>query len=442
MSLLEMKFSHRLTIALIAANLVVYLVTSYENLFLSVSDYWVAVGSFSPSLLLYPSQWYRVLTSMFMHADIFHIFFNMYFLFFTGRAVEEALGSSRFGVLYFLSGVAASIFHSAFSYIGGFTSYVIPTIGASGAISGVLGAYLLLYPGTSLIIYIPIFIFPIYFPVKASIYIIFWFATQVIYGYAKVAGSIAVFAHAGGFLAGSSLLPLLASRDRIKILRAIVHSSSFFKLPVRYLRGLSPTSKIILNILTVMLILGGIYIVITTPSIEEIKVATVQYSLNEVFYTDYISFNPQDPKYYKATLQETRILLNRLIAADLLYDVRKSLRTVEIRDQVIVTKHEIQVGERRETVNVENRIQYFRGVYDKKGFLTYAEGKFTTSIIYISRLNYYLSNPVTYMFNIDLINVDAGLISKYTGLISLIISISAQLVFTTRDKELSIVAEE
>jgi len=102
----------------------------------------VSLCGFIPSLVGNPSQWYRVFTSMFLHADFFHILFNMYFLCVFGRAVESILGKSRFLLLYLAAGIFASIFHTAFSFIGGLSAYTVPAIGASGAISGILGAYL------------------------------------------------------------------------------------------------------------------------------------------------------------------------------------------------------------------------------------------------------------------------------------------------------------
>ncbi len=132
---------------------------------------------------------------MFLHADFFHILFNMYFLYLFGRAAEEALGRIRYLALYFVSGIAASIFHAAFSFLGGATAYVIPAIGASGAISGVLGAYLILFPGTSIVIGSFFLYIPMFFRVKAAYYMIFWFATELIYGFARLGGGTAFFAH-------------------------------------------------------------------------------------------------------------------------------------------------------------------------------------------------------------------------------------------------------
>ncbi|MCS7103801.1 MAG: rhomboid family intramembrane serine protease [Candidatus Korarchaeum sp.] len=446
MTLPEFRPKHRVTISLIIANSLIYAATSYRNFFVSVSDYWVTAGGFSPSLLSYPDQWYRLLTSMFLHADIFHIFFNMYFLFFAGRAVEDALGSLRFALLYFLSGLAASVFHSAYSFIGGLTSYAVPAIGASGAISGVLGAYLMFYPGTSLVICIPIFLIPFCFPMRASLYIVFWFAMQVIYGYARIAGSVAVFAHAGGFLAGVALLYFLANKRRISLLRIITHATRvpFLMLPSAYPKGLSSLSKTVLSVLTVMLIVGGAYTVIVAPTVGNITVATVQYTLNGIPYVDYAAFKPPDFESYRGTmaLQETRILLNRLAAAKLLYDTGKSMKTVEIKNMQVKTEHIITLGNKAQKVSVDNLVEYFKGTYDPSGLLVKAEGGVVTRVIYITGLSYSLSDPVRYEFSISSINVDVGVISRYTGLVSLMIAAAAQLTFTKKDQELSIVAEE
>ena len=130
---------------IIAANVLVYIITSYSNLFVTSSDYWIERLALTPVLLLEPSQWYRLLTCMFLHADIFHILFNMYFLYIFGREVESTLGTGKFLALYFISGLAASFFHIAFTPITGIHTVIIPALGASGAISGVLGAYLLLF---------------------------------------------------------------------------------------------------------------------------------------------------------------------------------------------------------------------------------------------------------------------------------------------------------
>ncbi|MDI6805787.1 MAG: rhomboid family intramembrane serine protease, partial [Candidatus Bathyarchaeia archaeon] len=198
---------------------------------------------------------------MFLHADFFHMLFNMYFLYLFGRAVENVLGGLKYLALYLISGIASSIFHTAFSFLGGSTAYVIPAIGASGAISGVLGAYLILYPGTSLIMGWMFFFFPMFFRIKAAYYLIFWFATQLIYGYARLAESTAVFAHVGGFIAGIALLPLLAKKERIsqlKLLRNIALPPYLTFIPGKTV-GLGSITKTIVAVLLSSLLVGAAY---------------------------------------------------------------------------------------------------------------------------------------------------------------------------------------
>jgi len=121
------KARPRATIIIILVNVLIYVLTSYENFFIETSDYWVSICGFIPSLAETPSQWYRVFTSMFLHADFFHILFNMYFLYVFGRAVESILGKSRFLLLYLAAGIFASIFHTAFSFIGGLHTLFPPS---------------------------------------------------------------------------------------------------------------------------------------------------------------------------------------------------------------------------------------------------------------------------------------------------------------------------
>ncbi|RZN60646.1 MAG: hypothetical protein DSO07_06595 [Thermoproteota archaeon] len=144
------EFRTPATTWLILINTIVYLLTSYENFFISISDRWVGAGAFIPAMITRPDQAYRLITSMFLHANLVHIFFNMLFLYNFGKPVEAAMGSSRYLILYFLSGFLSEVFHTAFVPIEGAFSALIPALGASGAISGILGAYLLMFPGTRL----------------------------------------------------------------------------------------------------------------------------------------------------------------------------------------------------------------------------------------------------------------------------------------------------
>ena len=251
--------TRKATLAIVAVNAIVYLVTSAGNFFLSTSDFFVSVGGFVPALALRPDQLYRYVTSMFIHADIFHIFFNMYFLYIFGKAVESALGSKRFLVLYFASGIGASIFHTVFSLLQGVEALAIPAVGASGAISGVLGAYMILYPGTALSACFFYFFFPLCFTTKAVYFLLFWFATQVIYGYARMGLSVAVFAHAGGFLTGMAVLALVADRRRIELLRSMARSGIFFDFIAYsyediYEPSIGPVAKLVASIIILSMV--------------------------------------------------------------------------------------------------------------------------------------------------------------------------------------------
>ncbi len=235
--------------AIILLNVAVYIVTSMSRGFLASSNDWIYRLGYIPALMLVnPGNAYRIFTAMFTHADIFHIFFNMYFLYIFGRAVERSLGHKRFLALYLLSGVMAAVFHTVFIYLQSPADLAIPSVGASGAISGVLGAYMLLYPGTRLTACFFLFFFPFCFEMLAAYYIMFWFAVQVLEGYLSFNSNIAFFAHAGGFLAGIALLPLVADEARLRLLRRLSRSMRLFDI-ISFLgyqlerRGLSPGTK-------------------------------------------------------------------------------------------------------------------------------------------------------------------------------------------------------
>ena len=133
-----------------------------------------------------------VLTSMFLHGGVSHILGNMIFLVVFGPRVEEAIGGPRFALYYIAWGIAAA---TAQIYVDPGSS--VPTLGASGAIGGVLGAYLLLFPGNKIQVYFPIFLV-VSFAIRAWILLGFWFLWQIF----VPQNGIASWAHVGGFLAG------------------------------------------------------------------------------------------------------------------------------------------------------------------------------------------------------------------------------------------------
>jgi membrane associated rhomboid family serine protease len=431
------------TLVIIGINIAVYAITSYTNFFLEVSDYWVSVGGFVPSLITTPSQWYRIFASMFLHADFFHILFNMYFLYVFGRAVENALGKLRYLTLYLFSGIAASIFHTAFSFLGGFTAYVIPAIGASGAISGILGAYLILYPGTSLLMGWFFFMFPMFFKMKAAYYLIFWFATQLIYGYARLAESIAVFAHVGGFIAGIALLPILVNKEKIsqfKLLRSVALPPYLTFMPPKT-GGLGRVTKVIVAVLLASLLIGTAYASVGLTKQGNIKSATIQYTCEGTPYMDYVGIQLSEnieSQLASISLDTTRILLNRLYAAELLYDKAKAYENVTLSNLSI----NLQVRIGKQNVLVKLEVDYFKGLYDGDGFLSCGEGNLTTQVIVIYQNIAIPNGQISYSFQLYSQTVSLTDITRYTGIPSLLVAAVALAVVIKKDKELALISEE
>ncbi|MEM3441914.1 MAG: rhomboid family intramembrane serine protease [Candidatus Bathyarchaeia archaeon] len=440
-----------ITMCIIALNIAVYAVTSYANFFLEVSDYWVSYGGFFPSLIATPFQWYRIFTSMFLHADFFHILFNMYFLYIFGKTVENTLGKLRYLTLYIVSGIAASIFHTAFSFLGGLSSYIIPAIGASGAISGVLGAYLLLYPGTSLAMGWFFLFFPVFFRLKASYFLIFWFATQLIYGYARMAEGTAVFAHAGGFLAGIALL-LLADKTRIQQLKTALrygfsygpHLTFTFTYPKT--GGLSRTSKIIVSALTASLLVGAVFASAFLQDQGNIKAVNAQYTFEGTPYIDYVGIKLPEVASYIAQISQdsTRVLMNRLYAAGLIYNETYAGEEVNISGWNAELNVTVTVDEYSTEVPASTTVD-FVGKYDGDGFLVYGEGNLTTQVVQFQILNgrlyIYLSEPVTYNFKLDSQTVNLTWITRCAGVPSLATAAVALAIIVWKDEEFAVVGE-
>jgi membrane associated rhomboid family serine protease len=157
-----------------------------------------------------------IVTAMFLHGSVLHIAFNMLFLFVFGPAVERRCGHVRFAALYLLCGIAGGAAQIAI----GPNSHV-PEIGASGAIAGVLGAYVVTYPFAAISTIVPIGCFPLFLRLPALLVIGLWAAVQFFTGFGTVSeraaesqGGTAYFAHIGGFCAGVLLIGLLGRRAR------------------------------------------------------------------------------------------------------------------------------------------------------------------------------------------------------------------------------------
>jgi membrane associated rhomboid family serine protease len=264
------------TILLVLANLAVYFYTSRARSFLQTDPYFIYTYGFNPLFLPTFEGVKRIFTSMFIHADLFHIVFNMLFLYLFGKSVEAVTGSLRFLLLYLAGGLGAVLFHVALIPVGGYEALVIPAVGASGAISAVLGAFFILFPHTRVSLCMFLFFLPICLPLPSSIYLLIWFAEQVVYGYLNL-GGVAYFAHAGGFVAGMAATWLIASGPikRLKTgltspLEEYLHSIGVFP---RKFYALGAGTKVLATLLLIALI-AGFYI-----SWERNKEMTSVYSL-------------------------------------------------------------------------------------------------------------------------------------------------------------------
>jgi membrane associated rhomboid family serine protease len=164
-------------------------------------------------------EYATVLTSMFLHAGWLHLGSNMLALYIFGDNVEDRMGPIRYLIFYLVCGIAAAMTHLYFNQHA-----ALPTVGASGAIAGVLGAYLVLFPTARVMTLIPIYIIPWIIEIPAVLFLGIWFLMQLLNGSAAVAadtaqahGGVAFWAHVGGFVAGGVLVGVFARRPRARI---------------------------------------------------------------------------------------------------------------------------------------------------------------------------------------------------------------------------------
>ena len=162
-----------------------------------------------------PSWVATLFSSMFMHGSIVHLGGNMLFLWIFGNNVEDRMGRVRFVVFYVLAGLAALAAQTLFS-----TGSEVPTIGASGAVAGVLGGYLLLYPRAKVLTFVFIIFFFTFIELPAILFLGIWFIQQAIFASLDLmqptsgGGGVAYFAHVGGFVLGLLLVRAFARRPR------------------------------------------------------------------------------------------------------------------------------------------------------------------------------------------------------------------------------------
>jgi len=166
-----------------------------------------------------PPAWLTIFTSMFVHGGLFHIGGNMLYLWIFGNNVEDSMGRGRFVVFYLLCGAVAAFAQ----YLGGPAS-AVPMVGASGAVSGTLGAYLVLHPRANVLV---LFIFGFFWrvqPIPAVFVLGLWIVVQLVNGVVTFGGheggGIAFLAHVGGFVAGMVLIHLFRQRPRIAYWRS------------------------------------------------------------------------------------------------------------------------------------------------------------------------------------------------------------------------------
>jgi membrane associated rhomboid family serine protease len=210
------------TWALIAANCVVFLIE------ISLSprelDWFLSRFALIPARYFAPhfygdtslavADYFPFVSNMFLHGGWLHLILNMWTLWLFGPTVEDRLGSTRYLVFYLACGLLASLTHAIFN-----PASTIPALGASGAIAGVLGCFIRLFPLARLVILIPILFFPFFFEVPAIVFAGLWFLMQLLQGTAELftqpsGGGVAWWAHVGGFVFGFVLTPLLRQSRR------------------------------------------------------------------------------------------------------------------------------------------------------------------------------------------------------------------------------------
>lgn len=203
-------------VGLILANFFVF----YQELLLNdrelsrfILTYGLVPASFTASLnqgFFNLTPYLPLLTNLFLHGGWMHIIGNMWYIWIFGDNIEDRMGHVRFLLFYLLCGIAANMTHVLID-----PGSAVPTIGASGAVSGILGAYLVTFPWARVLTLVPIFFFIQFIEIPALLFLGLWFFIQLQYGTASLlmAGTnIAWWAHIGGFIAGMILVKIMAPR--------------------------------------------------------------------------------------------------------------------------------------------------------------------------------------------------------------------------------------
>ncbi len=202
------------TAAIITVNVLVFLYQVSLDPF--SRNHFIAEFAIIPDRL----QPLTILTSMFLHGGWMHLIGNMWFLWIYGDNIEDILGHGRYVLFYLGCGIAAALAHTVLN-----ADSHAPTIGASGAIAGVMGAYLIKFPRSRILTLVPVFIFVTTVEVPAVFILAYWFVIQFFSGVGSIGyshlseGGVAWFAHVGGFLTGMLLIVLMKTRERYRLRR-------------------------------------------------------------------------------------------------------------------------------------------------------------------------------------------------------------------------------
>jgi len=396
------------TYLLILTNILIYLFTSLDNASTETSSEWIETLAYVPTLGRYPRQWYRVFSSMFTHADIFHIFFNMYFLYIFGREVEVKLGHSKYFLLYLLSGLGAIAFYTAFIPVSGSIGLVIPIVGASGAISGILASHMFMFPQRKLAAWV----FPL--PpvvIPSSYYLLLWFATQVGYGYARFETGTAFFAHVGGFVAGIMLLYLLGRTRR--------HPSEVI--------GLGRSTRIVLSFLILTVTIGAVYSCFTARYLSGVYVFRIQTTRNGYVSQDQAVYTTFENKTVSPSLGDPRVIFNRMVWAKLIqYRPSYADNNFKIATNVFPPDWTLPLH-----LIIEGSIKY-----DPFQVLEFFEGKIVTDVIITDQFGRLkgIERDVEYLVSLSseevagnvktVLIMPLALISILVGLVSLVVTLT------------------
>ena len=169
----------------------------------------ISVEQYSVHFSLFQKAFWFV-SYMFLHGGFWHILGNMWMLYIFGDNVEDRLGHFRYLAFYLACGVVAGAVHMISAPYS-----KLPTVGASGAIAGVMGAYFLLYPRAKVLTLVPIIIIPLFFEIPAFFFLGVWFLMQFLNAAGSAAGGVAWWAHIGGFIFGMILVPVFSTVPRI-----------------------------------------------------------------------------------------------------------------------------------------------------------------------------------------------------------------------------------